>query len=133
MKKQGMGGSAFFCGSGVAGFAGWCGVGGGGFRLGFRCVGIRNSKCPCGRLWKADASTTDEPSVARPGFVLPSVAAHRCVLAGTLRFSNFLPKSPQPKAPATRLSQPSNPASHAGVWASRADRLHEKEYYTAFL
>ena len=26
MKKQGMGGSAFFCGSGVAGFAGWCGV-----------------------------------------------------------------------------------------------------------
>ena len=82
-----------FCGSGVAGFAGWCGVGGWGFRLGFRCAGIRNSKCPCGRLWKADASTPDEPSVARPGFVLPSVAAHRCVLAGALRFSNFLPKS----------------------------------------
>ena len=118
-----------------AGSAGWCGVGGGGFRLGFRCAGIRNSKCPCGRLWKADASTPDEPSVARPGFVLPSLAAHRCDLAGALRFSNSLPKSPQPKAPATRLSQPSNPASHAGVWAlpcrpptgrcraSRADRL----------
>ena len=107
---------------------------------GFRCAGIRNSKCPCGRLWKADASTPDEPSVARPGFVLPSVAAHRCVLAGALRFSNSLPKSPQPKAPATRPSQPANPASHAGVWASpcrpptgrcrasRADRLHEEKY-----
>lgn len=142
-----------------AGFAGWCGVGGGGFRLGFRCAEIRNSKCPCGRLWKADASTPDEPSVARPGFVLPSLAAHRCDLAGALRFSNSLPKSSQPKAPATPVSQPSNPASHAGVWAlpcrpptgscraSRADRLHEgkyrvewcadrlheKEYYTAFL
>lgn len=125
-----------FCGSGVAGFAGWCGVGGWGFRLGFRCAGIRNSKCPCGRLWKADASTPDEPSVARPGFVLPSVAAHRCVLAGALRFSNFLPKSPQPKAPATRPSQPANPASHAGVWALPCRPpayLHEKEYYTAFL
>ena len=50
-----------------AGFAGWCGVGGGGFRLGFRCAGIRNSKCPCGRLWKADASTPDEPSMAPTG------------------------------------------------------------------
>lgn len=134
MKKQGVGGSAFFVGVG-----GWvcrlvrCGWRG--FWLGFRCAGIRNSKCPCGRWWKADASTTDEPSVARPGFVLPSVAAHRCELAGALRFSNSLPKSHQPKAPATRPSQPSNPASHAGVWAlpcrpptgscraSRADRL----------
>ncbi len=82
-----------------AGFAGWCGVGGGGFRLGFRCAGIRNSKCPCGRLWKADASTPDEPSMARPGVVLPSVAAHRCVLAGALRFSNSLPKSPPAESP----------------------------------
>lgn len=93
-----------------------------GFWLGFRCAGIRNSKCPCGRLWKADASTPDEPSMARPGFVLPSVAAHRCELAGALRFSNSLPKSHQPKAPATRPSQPANPASHA--WGRRrAGRL----------
>lgn len=113
MKKQGVDGSAFFVGVGWLGLPAGAVWVAGAFGWGFRCAGIRNSKCPCGRLWKADASTPDEPSVARPGFVLPSVAAHRYELAGALRFSNSLPKSPQPKAPATRPSQPANPASHA--------------------
>ena len=88
--------------------------GGWGFRLGFRCAGIRNSKCPCGRLWKADASTPDEPSVARPGFVLPSVAAHRCVLAGALRFSNFLPKSHQHLTPGCGRCRAGRPRGGVG-------------------
>ncbi len=47
--------------------------------VGFRCTEIRGSKCPwsefCGRVTRA---SPDEPSMARRGFLLPSVAAKRC-------------------------------------------------------
>ena len=64
--------------------------------VGFRCTEIRGSKCPwsefCGRVTRA---SPDEPSMARRGFLLPSVAAKRCFVTRALRTSNFLPKSSQ--------------------------------------
>ena len=65
----------------------------------FRCTKIRKSKPAWVRFSQSDVNGNNESSMTRCCLVLPSVAEHHCVLPGSLRFTNFLPKSPK-SAPA---------------------------------
>ena len=59
----------------------------------FRCTKIRKSKPAWVRFSQSDVNGNNESSMTRCCLVLPSVAEHHCVLPGSLRFTNFLPKS----------------------------------------
>ena len=59
----------------------------------FRCTKIRKSKPAWVRFSQSDVNGNNESSITRCCLVLPSVAEHHCVLPGSLRFTNFLPKS----------------------------------------
>ena len=59
----------------------------------FRCTKIRKSKPAWVRFSQSDVNGNNESSMTRCCLVLPSGAEHHCVLPGSLRFTNFLPKS----------------------------------------
>ena len=59
----------------------------------FRCPKIRKAKPACFTFSRSDVNGVQRAILGSRSLVLPSVAEHHCVLPGSLRFTNFLPKS----------------------------------------